>query len=169
MKIWPLLFFLIFTPSIGGCTQPSGMYQKATIRVSNSQLCFSVADSWQARRTPPTIVAISVSKFVHSEWAQIWGWDAPLGPKATLHPDDCILYGERSADDASQQSPERLRPGERYDVSINSWIPNPSPRGDPKLGRMYGQYFCLRETTDSLTEVIEVPVVQGKTQWQLCN
>lgn len=160
---------LLLAPCVGGCTQPAGMYQDATIRIVDSRVCFSVADSKEARETPPTIAAISVSKFVESKWELIWGWSTPLEPETTLHPDDCIPYGYRPVNDPQQQTAEQLRPGERYDLSINARIPNPSPRGDRTLGRMYGQYFCLRANADGLQEVLLVPSSKGVTQWQLCD
>ena len=169
MKIWPLLLIVALIPSVGGCTHPPGTYQKATIRVSSSLPCFSVADSGESRRTPPTISAISVSKFLGSKWERIWSWITPLEPETTLHPDDCISYGYRPVNDSQQQISEQLRPGERYGLSINAGIPNPSRRGDRTLGRMYGQYFCLRENSDGSQEVLLVPAFKGVTQWQLCN
>lgn len=160
---------LMLAPQVGGCTQPAGMYQDATIRIVDSRPCFSVVDSKEARKTPPTIAAISVSKFVDSKWKRIWSWITPLEPETTLRPDDCIPYGYRPANDPPQQAPERLRPGERYDLSINAGIPNLSPRGDRTLGRMYGQYFCLRENAGGSQEVLLVPRSKGVTQWQLCD
>lgn len=169
MRIGAVFLPLLLAPGVGGCTQPAGMYQDATIRIVDSRLCFSVADSKEARKTPPTIAAISVSKFVDSKWERIWGWITPLEPETTLHPDDCIPYGYRPVNDSQQQIYEQLRPGERYGLSINAGIPNPSRRGDRTLGRMYGQYFCLRENSDGSQEVLLVPAFKGVTQWQLCN
>ena len=84
MRTCSLLLCLAVVPATGGCTQPAGMYQQAQVRIVDSQLCFTVADTDEARRTPPMLTAISVNRFTGADWEYVWRWITPLEPAVTL-------------------------------------------------------------------------------------
>lgn len=159
---------MILAPWVGGCTQPPGTYQHATIRMIDSQPCFSVADSDETRSAPPSLAAISLSEQVDSEWKKQWSWITPLAPETILRPDDCIPYGFRSADDPQDHPLQPLRQGGRYHVSINSEIPNPARHGDRTVGRIYSLDFCVVPDAGGEVEAVIVPSSRGVTQWQIC-
>ncbi len=169
MKIGAVLLPLLLAPCVGGCTQPPDMYQPATILIKESQLCFSVADSDETRRTPPILAAISVSEQVGSEWKKQWSWITPLAPETILRPDDCIPYGFRPIDAPQDHPLQPLRQGGRYHVSINSEIPNPARRGDRMVGRKYSLDFCVVRNAAGEAEAVIVPSSRGVTQWQICD
>lgn len=169
MKTGAVLLPMLLAPCVGGSTQPPGMYQPATIRITDSQLCFSVADSDETRRTPPILAAISVSEHLGSEWKKQWSWTTPLAPETILRPEDCIPYGYRPIDDPQDYPLQPFRPGGRYHVSINSEIPNPARRGDRMVGRMYNVDFCVVRAAAGEVEAVIVPSSRGVTQWQVCD
>lgn len=169
MRTCSLLLCLAILPATGGCTQPVGMYQKAQVRIVGSQLCFAVADTDEARRTPPVLTAISVSRFTGSDWENVWRWITPLEPPVTVSPDQCIPFGSAPVAGGSSDGVATLQPGERYGVSMNSQIVNPEPGGDPTVGRIYSQYFCLQPSVGGVPTLIEVPRVRGETVWNVCE
>lgn len=169
MKILLLGLFALLIPLTAGCRQPSGMYQPAVVKIIDSQPCFGVADSDETRHTPPTIAAISVDRGTDGGVENVWSWITPLTPAVTLHPSDCIPYGYGASAGEAHQSGHNPSVGERYSVSINAQIPNPSPHGDRMLGRMYGLEFCLVKSADGELRAISVPRSRGAPMWQVCE
>ena len=164
-----LFLCLAVLPATGGCSQPAGMYQAAQVRVVDSQLCFAVADSDEARRTPPVLTAISVDRFTGSDWEHVWQWITPLEPPVTLTPDQCIPFGSALVAGGSNDLVATLQPGERYGVAINSQIVNPEPGGDPTVGRIYSRHFCLQSSGGGGLTPTEVPRVRGELKWEVCG
>lgn len=164
-----LLVLAAILPFAAGCRQPAGMYQDAQVRIVGSQVCFSVNASEEARRTPPTIAAISVSRYTENGGDTMWQWITPYKPPITLRPEDCIPYGYRGREVADVGATSALRPGARYHVAINSDIPNPATRGDRWLNRMYSRDFCLVTAPDGGIDVVLVPRSAGAPQWSLCG
>ena len=169
MNLRCLLLCICVLPATGGCTQPVGMYQQAQVRIVDSQLCFAVADTGEARRTPPVLTAISVDRFTGSDWENVWHWITPLEPQVTLSPDQCIPFGSALIAGGTSDFVATLQPGERYSVAINSQIVNPEPLGDPTVGRMYSRRFCLKPSASGAPTLIEVPQVRGETVWSVCE
>ena len=169
MRTCSLLLCLAVVPATGGCTQPAGMYQQAQVRIVDSQLCFTVADTDEARRTPPMLTAISVNRFTGADWEYVWRWITPLEPAVTLTADECIPFGTALVAGGSNELVATLQPGERYGVSINSQIVNPVSGGDPTVGRIYSRHFCLQSSAGAGLTVIEVPRVRGELQWEVCG
>lgn len=160
---------LVMLPLTGGCTQPSGMYQAAQVRIVDSRPCFTVVDSDESRRTRPVVGAVSVDRFNGSGWENVWGWITPLEPVVRLGPDQCIPFGTPLVVGGSNHVREPLQPGERYHVAINSEIPNPLGLGDAMVGRMYGRDFCLVVDAGGQVAVVYVPKVAGRRQWEVCD
>lgn len=169
MKKSLLSLLLISIPITGGCTQPRGTYQHATVQWVGGTACFSVADTSESRRTPPTITAVTVSRFTGQDWVRQWQWVTPLTPPAILSPSDCIPYGYQPPSGAGlPDSFPVLRPGERYGVEIGGHVPNPSTRGDPTVSRSYDRQFCLEEPGAETMEVVLVPRIRGALDWSIC-
>lgn len=157
-------------PLVGGCRQPANTYQQATIRWADGQACFSVADTDESRRTPPTVAAISVSEYGNGEWIRLWEAAAPLSPPTILAPHQCIPYGYRFLDEASGESvAQPLVVGGRYGVEINAQIPNPRAGGDRMVSRRYSRHFCLQPTAGGASSLVEVPRVRGELRWEVCG
>ena len=169
MRISLLVVGLAILPATGGCTQPAGMYQTAQVRLVDSRPCFAVADNDEARRTPPVLTAISVDRFTGADWTNVWRWITPVEPSVTLVPDQCIPFGSALVAGGSSNVVATLQPGERYGVSINSQIVNPESDGDPMVGRIYSQSFCLQSSSNGGLTVIEVPRVRGELKWGVCG
>lgn len=169
MRASCLLACLVLLPATGGCTQPAGMYQNAQVRIVDSQVCFTVADSGESRRTPPVVGAVWVDRFTGSDWERVWAWVTPLEPIFLLGPDQCVPFGTALVAGGSNQVHASLQAGERYHVAINSEIPNPSPVGDAMVGRMYGRDFCLVADAGGEMAVVYVATVAGHRQWGVCD
>ncbi|MGH8075166.1 MAG: hypothetical protein ACREO4_14045 [Lysobacter sp.] len=164
-----LLFAALF-PLVGGCRQPANTYQQATIRWTDEQACFSVADTDESRRTPPTVAAISVSQFNDGQWVRLWVSAAPLSPPTTLAPRQCISYGHGFAGAAGKGSvAPPLVAGGRYGVEINAQVPNPRAGGDRMVSRRYSGHFCLQSSGNGGSTLIEVPRVRGDLAWEVCG
>ena len=164
-----LLVLAASLPFAAGCRQPAKMYQDAQVRIVDSQVCFSVSASEEAQRTPPTIAAISVSKYTENGGDTMWQWITPNKPSITLRPEDCIPYGYRGGEVVNVGATSALRTGGRYHVAINSDIPNPATRGDRWLNRMYSRDFCLVSAPDGGMDVVLVPRSAGALQWSVCE
>lgn len=170
MKRAAALAFAGLLPLTAGCTQPAGMYQDARVRVDGPHICFSVNDTEETHRTPPKVTGITVSKRTGAGTVEVWGLNlARAKPAVNLRPEDCIPYGYRPPQYAKPKSTYALRPGERYSVDINSFIKNPSPRGDKLLNRMYSSDFCLVSDPQGRTRIIIVPWGRGAPDWNVCG
>lgn len=168
-RLYVLLLIALF-PLAGGCRQPANTYQPATIRWVDGQACFSVADTDESWKTPPTIGAISVSQYMNDGWVELWGWTTPLSPPTTLGPNQCIPYGFLPAEETGGTvAPSPLVPGARYGVQINAQIPNLRPGGDHMVSRRYSRKFCLQPSASGAPTLIEVPQVRGETVWSVCE
>lgn len=169
MRTCSLYLCFALLPTTGGCSQPDGMYQQAQVRLVDSQLCFAIADTGEARDTPPTLTSISVARFTGSDWEYVWRWTSPLEPPVQLSPDRCIPYGSSPIAGATGARIAALRPGERYGVSINAQILNPTSGGDPTVGRVYSQHFCLQQSGNGVLTPIQVSQVRGDPGWEVCG
>lgn len=145
------------------------MYQEAQVRFVDAKPCFAVADTDEARRTPPVVTTASVDEFTGADWQNVWQWTTPAEPPVPLSPDICIPYGEPLIAIGTYGNAPPLRPGARYHVAINSQIVNPDVDGDPVVGRVYSREFCLRLDAGGRVEVIVVPRASGQSQWDVCG
>lgn len=164
------VFVALLLPLTGGCTTPSNTYQPATVRWVDGHACFSVADTPESRRTPPTVAAISVSRRGADGWVQLWNWVTPISPAVTLDPAHCIPYGHASDQPERQSSaPLPLTPGEHYGVQINAQIPNPQHGRDAFVSRRYSRHFCLLPSEAGTPAIILVPRIKGEVDWSVCT
>ena len=164
-----VLLPLLMMPLTAGCTQPAGMYQEARVLIVDGQACFGVANNKESRNTPPVLTAVSVDRFTGTDWENVWSWITPETPAVTLRPEQCIGFGRPLIPAGASKLAGPLRTGERYNITINSQIPNPRHRGDRMIGRAYTRDFCLQASSDGSLRAIAVPTTAGKTQWRVCE
>ena len=167
-RLCAFLLIALF-PLVGGCRQPANTYQQAAIRWVDGAACFSVADTEESWKTPPTIGAISVSQYINDAWIELWGWTTPLSPPTTLGPNQCIPYGHSPSAETGRAAVPTLVPGARYGVEINAQIPNPRAGGDRMVSRRYSRQFCLWPTEGRVSPLVEVPRVRGELRWEVCG
>ena len=163
------ILLLLVMPLTVGCNQPAGMYQKARVLIVDGQACFAVANNEEARNTPPVLTAVSVDRFTGTDWETVWSWITPVAPAVALHPEQCIVFGRPLFPAGTSKLAGPLRTGERYNITINSQIPNPRHWGDRMVGRAYTREFCLRSSSDGGLRAIAVPSTAGKTRWSVCE
>lgn len=157
-----LLWLALLAPLASACSPP-GMYQRAVIRIETGQACFSVNDRRETRRTTPSITAAYVTAHRAGTWRDIWDWYMPYPTSIPLRPDQCIAYGFKGPPGVADVH-ESLLPGTSYLVVIRGEVPNPYPGGDPTIPREYRQEFCVRGN-----EIVLVPIVGGRAQWDVCD
>lgn len=171
-RVTPVLLLTLasLAPPPGFCSTPAKTYQSATVRWVDGSACFSVADTAESRKTPPTVAAISVSRRSADGWVQLWNWVTPNSPAVTLDPTHCIPYGHASDHHERQSSaPLSLIPGEHYGVQINAQIPNPQHGRDAFVSRRYSRHFCLLPPEAGTPTIILVPRIKGEVDWSVCT
>ena len=158
---------LLALPGIGGCTQPRGTYQAAAVSLDRAGICFSIPDSEEARRDPPEISALTVSRLADEGWLPVLQWTS-RAPGTRFHPGECIHRSKVGMRQGDASPDETLRPGVRYGVNITGDTPNPAGRGDPTVLRRYASHFCLVDHAAAM-RIVLVPRIRGEPDWSICE
>ncbi len=166
MKRILLSAMLVALPGIGGCMQPRGTYQSAAVSVDQAGICFSIPDSEEARRDPPEISTLTVSRLADEGWLPVLQWTS-RAPGTRFPPGECIHRGKVGMRRGDAPPDETLRPGVRYGVNITGDIANPG-RGDATVLRRYSAEFCLREDGPTW-QIMLVPRIRGELDWSVCE
>lgn len=165
-----ILFLVSALPLVGSCTQPRDTYQPAQIRIVSAQPCFTINDTEEARKSPPEIASVTVSKHNMGNSDMVWGVDlTAVTPHFILAPDQCMQYAAKIPDAVDVKAPEPLKLGEHYSVSINAFIKSPEGKPGKVQNRRYLRDFCLSRAPDGSLEVIFIPGRSGKPTWEICT
>lgn len=163
-------FGFLFAPMIASCNSAPGEHQRAQIKQVQQLPCFTVADTEEARKTPPQLAVISVfeqePQGVHMFWEVTFGQN---GLDTYLAPTECISYGANPLGSTARVPATPLEVGKRYSLSIWSHILK-APNDDWRL-RDYRANFCL--TRDANNQPVVHSVLWDKSidkwRWDVCG
>ena len=141
LRLWMVLLGLLL-PMVGSCSQPSGTYQRATIRDRDGVPCFGVPNTRETRAAPPLITMVSVGevgKGNETLWERVFFGPGSVEP--AMPPDQCFAYGEGGvpASDAA------LRAGKGYEVVISGYTPGTPGNDGEAQKRVFNACFYMVE------------------------
>lgn len=155
-----IVVLLVICGAPAGCWASGPRMLDGQVKQAGNLPCFTVADTSEARKSPPEIVALDVYALGPNEEANmVWSLDMTKKQSPVrLSPDNCIAYG---ADGLMPQSAKSLEVGARYAVSINSSI----RKGDESENRSYQSYFCLTKGENQALTVHQVLWNEKNKAW----
>ena len=156
-------------PIVGGCTQPSALYQRASVAIVDKRVCVSVTgDSDDA--TPPRLAGVTLSRLSGDGAEAVWDLDfTGAAEPFILSPGECLRPGAPYGEGVVEMLLGQPVPGERYALAITGAVPADEPGGDGWAARLYRENFCLKQHPSGATTIVPVPWDVGRPRWEACS
>lgn len=172
IKLNPVVVvFMLLIPATGGCNSAPGEHQDGRVLQVGNLPCFSVADSDEARATPPKLAVLEVNEQMAAGVSMRWelSFVGEKLPATTLPPATCITYGTAVKNSETMTPAAPLEVGKRYEAGILSHILK-SQKDEWRM-RDYRAKFCLTENADKKITVHEVlwDEKMDKWRWDVCG
>lgn len=170
MKRTTTLMAGLLLPIAGGCTQPSGLYQRAVVAMVDEQICVSVTSDGDNRSNSTRLAGLTLSRLSGDRTEAIWELDFTAAPQSfSLSPEECLRPGEPHGEGVTEVLLAKPVLGERYTLSIMGAVPADAPDDGGWVTRLYRENFCLRGGILSEASIVSVPWGAGRPRWEVCT
>lgn len=169
MKRATVLLVGFLAPIVGGCTQPSDLYQRATVSLVDERLCVSVSTDSGRPSASIRLAGLTLSQMSGGRAEPIWDLDFTGAPKPfVITPGDCIFPRTPHGEGVTEKLLRNPVPGDHYSLSIMGAVATGEPEGDGWSSRLYRENFCLKSGATGAS-VVSVPWGAGRPRWEVCD